>query len=1183
MSIKITVGSSNDGFTRHETKWHDSDWDESDDSKIPRCIDIGGSRMGALTEHLEIVVSKNVGTKKKKDEVKDFTLYLNYAVSNLREITGIEGDEETKIKEQLENLSDEKKQRLADFLWTFRFDEPQRDFAARSKSEERQFDHNYKRLAPLVATKIFELRNFFAHLDRNGNDALVCDRDLYVLIEGILRPMVEKECLGLDCQASKLYKMHLLNLRGLRKPPQPMESRKYDLTRRGVMFLVCMALYKDDAEEFLSCFADMRVPNRRRDSLDGLSETDIGKLGRKKPSKRAFLKAFTFFSYRRGRVSLDGEDPDFLNFANIIGYLNKVPGASFDYLALEDERKMLADLAFRSTESEENKLFKYDLSKQVRAKDRFVSLAAAWCERFDVLPCIHFKRLDITPSLGRHRYLFGKENDNTVHLDRHYIIENGAIRFEWRPTTHYGDIKIGHLRSCIGEAEFRRLLFCALRKPAETNAMLDGYFVAYHKILELMLNADSSEDLSIFANDELAEAVGIVSGLTGDEIADDPGRLAQYFPKNIWRFFVQWHGIPDDDDLKNELSCRLDARSNWCGDFLVRVKNFRKWEADNFWKPHDERGPKGVCPKSELVNPPRNCQVSSASCVARVIAYLDYHLAPDRKFRQLSLGEQHKHPGHNDTHNYEYQLVQSAIGKYALDQTSAVGGWKEYDYTKDTTWLAKKIVRERTVERFNKKTRQKTLEVVHEYFAVGSIENLRPELREALDKLRARVEDVRKKHTDNMAQNLKMAERKRLLHGFASIDAYDALKSARRSRKLIDLAEAASLLLKEELEKEVKGIGSVGGDTLKVLCRKFGVRTGLPLDKDALVKTVLGIDMDKWTHAFDYGHGHPYVDRKLTDCKHVAAQIPLPNGMAERVMRFQPRVFGVFNGEKGVDWAKAFASLDEKNISLLGFYDVSPLVAYIKTHSDHTEEEPDPSAPGINTWAGADPRTIKPDFSRGGINNAIRAIKTAHNQDRLLLKFALQYWEEFKKTRAYDERKTAYEKALTVRDYFNGTFTYALKGGVGLRLSRNDVFSPTFAHVVENAAAIVDLLKHENPDVKEVSFYDVAQLFARKQRESRKLRMELLPAIEKFAEKCPIPLEEYARIDVQEGKAPEKKRARRAMEYSYYSKAMPALTEAEYNLIADVRNAVMHSTLLVTDDDAYRVAKAVLGRVLHIR
>ena len=170
-----------------------------------------------------------------------------------------------------------------------------------------------------------------------------------------------------------------------------------------------------------------------------------------------------------------------------------------------------------------------------------------------------------------------------------------------------------------------------------------------------------------------------------------------------------------------------------------------------------------------------------------------------------------------------------------------------------------------------------------------------------------------------------------------------------------------------------------------------------------------------------------------------------------------------------------------------------------------------------------------------------------------------------------------------MRDYFNGTFTYALKGGVGLRLSRNDVFSPTFAHVVENAAAIVDLLKHENPDVKEVSFYDVAQLFARKQRESRKLRMELLPAIEKFAEKCPIPLEEYARIDVQEGKAPEKKRARRAMEYSYYSKAMPALTEAEYNLIADVRNAVMHSTLLVTDDDAYRVAKAVLGRVLHIR
>ena len=1143
MGIKITVGSSNDGFTRHETKWHDSDWDKSDDSKIPRCIDIGGSRIGALTEHLEIVVPKNMGTKKKKDEVKDFTLYLNYAVSNLREITGIEGDEETKIKEQFENLSDEKKQRLADFLWTFRFDEPQRDFAARSKAEEKQFDHDYKRLAPLVATKIFELRNYFAHLDRRGNEALVCDRELYVLLEGILRPLAEKECMGPGCQTSKLYKMHLLNLRGPRKPPQPFESRTYDLTRRGIMFIVCMALYKDDAEEFLSCFADMRVPNRRRDSIDGLSEADIGKLGRKKPTKRAFLKAFTFFSYRRGRVSLDGEDPDFLDFANIIGYLNKVPGASFNYLALEDERKLLADLASRSTENEENKLFKYDLSKQVRAKNRFVSLAAAWCERFDVLPCIKFKRLDITPSLGRHRYLFGKENDNTVHLDRHYIIENGAIRFEWRPTTHYGDIKIGHLRSCISETEFRRLLFCALRKPAETNAMLDGYFTAYHKILEIMLNATDTERLFIFSNDELAKAVQMVSGLTLDEIESDPKRLQPFFPQNICRFFTGCQDLPDDVILRGDVYTKIVGKIGRCNDFLERVGNFRKWHADNFWKSRDERDPQKPCSKDALVNPPRNCRVSNASCMARVIAYLDYHLAPDRKFRQLSLGEQHKHPGRADTHNYEYQLVQSTIGKYALDQTSAVGGMKNG-----------KLVN-------------------------GTVACLRPELDMPLAMLRDRVGALLRTHRKDMEKSLGVAQRKGLISGYAFMDA----KKAMNSKKLIDLAEAASQLLKEELQIAAENLAVTEGDALKVLCRKFGVRTGLPLDKDALVKTILGIDMDKWMHAFDYKHGHPYIDRKLTEGDHVAAQIPLPNGMAERVMRSQPRVFGVFNGEKGVDWAKAFASIDDKNISLLGFYDVTPLIGYIKSHADHADEQPDPSAPGINTWVEVDPRAMRPDFSRGGINNAIRAIKTAHNQDRLLLKFAVRYWEEFKKTRAYDERKTAYEKALSVRDYFNGAFTYALKGGVGLRLSRNDVFSPTFTHVVENAAVIVDLLKHENPDVKEVSFYDVAQLFARKQRESRRFRMEILPLIERFAAKCPIPQKEYTRIDAQGGKDDERKKARRAMEYSYYSKTFPALTEEDYNLIADVRNAVMHSTLLVTDDDAYRKAKAVLDRVLRVR
>ena len=1080
----------------------------------------------------------NNGTKKKKDEVKDFSLYLNYAVSNLREITGIEGDDEAKVKEQLGELPDEKKQRLADFLWTFRFDEPQRDFCARN-NDEKQFDHDYKRLAPLVAIKIFELRNYFAHLDRNGNSPLVCDRDLYVLIEGILRPMAEKECMGPGCQTSKLCKMHLMNLRGPRKPPQPMESRTYDLTRRGIMFLVCMALYKDDAEEFLSCFADMRMPNRRRDSLDNLTEEQIGKLGRKKPTKRAFLKAFTFFSYRRGRVSLDGEDPGFLNFANIIGYLNKVPKASFDYLALEDERRILADLAAHSTESEDNKRCKYNLSCQVRAKDRFVALAASWCEYFNVLPCIRFKRLDITPSLGRHRYLFGAENDNTVRLDRHYAIKNGAIRFEWLPRAHYGNIKVGCLRSCIGETEFRRLLFCALRKPAETNAMLDRYFAAYHKILELMLNASSAESLFVFTNDELAEAIRTVSGLTTDEIGENPGRLQQFFPKNICRFFTGSEDLPADTILRAEVISKVDGKIGWCEDFLVRMGKFREWNVDNFWKPHDQQGPQGVCQKSELVNPPRDCRVSNASCVARVIAYFDFYLAPDRKFRQLSLGEQHSHSGRADTHNYEYQLVHSALGKYNLDQTSAVGG------------------------RRNGRT------------IMGIIERLRPELALPLAKLRDRDAKLRFERQKLLGRSLKHAQKRGLISGYAFLDAEKALKS----KKLIDLAEAAAELLKEELSNEESRLLSAGGDALHVLCRKFGVRPGLPFDKDSLVKTILGIDIDKWVHAFDYEHRHPYIDRKLTDGEHVAAQIPLPNGMAERVIRSQPRVFGDVMGASGLNWAKAFASLDDKNMSLLGFYDVSPLVGYIKAHANHAEELPDSSAMGINTWVDADPRAIKPDFSRGGINNAIRAIKTAHNQDRLLLKMALQYWEEFKKSKAYDERKTTYEKALTVRDYFNGTFIYALKGGVGIRLSRNDVFSHTFAHIRENGGELVKLLGRECPGVKEFSFYDVAQLFARKQRESRRLRLEMLPALEKFAAKCSIPQEEYARAESGHDTQQEKALARRVMEFSYYSKAMPKLTETEYNLIADVRNAVMHSTLLVTDDDNYRKAKAVLDRL----
>lgn len=72
MGMKITVSTGSDGFSRQTTARRGWEQSEGVESRSPQCIDIGGSRMSALQDRLEIVIPMNSGTKKKKDEVKDF-------------------------------------------------------------------------------------------------------------------------------------------------------------------------------------------------------------------------------------------------------------------------------------------------------------------------------------------------------------------------------------------------------------------------------------------------------------------------------------------------------------------------------------------------------------------------------------------------------------------------------------------------------------------------------------------------------------------------------------------------------------------------------------------------------------------------------------------------------------------------------------------------------------------------------------------------------------------------------------------------------------------------------------------------------------------------------------------------------------------------------------------------------
>jgi hypothetical protein len=388
--------------------------------------------------------------------------------------------------------------------------------------------------------------------------------------------------------------------------------------------------------------------------------------------------------------------------------------------------------------------------------------------------------------------------------------------------------------------------------------------------------------------------------------------------------------------------------------------------------------------------------------------------------------------------------------------------------------------------------------------------------------------------------------------------------------ELLDIAQSAA----EKTIEFLDGLVDVEDEDLSWWCRLLGVRTGLPLDFESLIKTILGIDIDKWVNAYDYANGKKYQSRKLFEAEHIVSQIPVPNGFADRIILASPKGFlGIVKDGK-VDWYQAFERCEQKvrEAKLRDYYATAPLVDYIKSHSNHLDEIVDRKANGVNTWRDIDPHRLLPDFSRGGINKAISAIKTAHNQDRLLLVMAFDYWHEYNKANAYEDiKQERVADKVSVREYFDGERVRMLgKTQIKLRVSRNDVFSPTFAHVMNNASIIEPLLKVEFPDCEKegVEFSAVAQVYARAQRYSAMIRKELMPKILAFENRCSIPSDRYG----------SDKEANRSMEYEEYKKIFVGLSKDDYDIIADIRNAVMHSEKMLPPAEKVSVAKLIFAR-----
>ena len=1045
------------------------------------------NRSQALKELLNTPQSKN----KVEEEKIFFLLYLNYAVNNIVELTKISKDllQEDKIHSELLMLDDAKIQALANFFWLFNVDDPQRDFP------------DYRKKAIMLAEKIYALRNLFAHPEKGGIDAFLVDRDFYVFLEGILLSSAQDHALSEGMKTDKLFKLKLVNKHLTDEDATKNPQKAYELTRKGIIFLTCLALYRDDAMEFCSLFEDMKLPTRCPSGLDpeecpGGSCKELNKNCNVAKAK-ALREMFTCFSCRKGRDVLDATNMNYMCFADIITYLNKVPTPALDYLTLEKERGFLQKLAEESTEIEENKEYKYSLHR--RFKDRFLSFAAAYCEDFNLLPAMRFKRLDISEQIGRKRYCFGTENDNTNRMNRHYTISRNAIAFEFCPEEHYGPVKIGSLRSAVSEDEFKKLLIIGEKIGFENlNARIREYFTAYHRVLESLLNEADLNEVYLNKGTYFQDFCTVTGSLAGD-LAEN-FELAPYFSANIARFFTGDDGQMGSEDMVDAIYNRYVTLGNQAREYIKNAEVLRDWRR---LEPDPETGKRPSC----------KVKLGDGAMINRVFDLFNLYLPANRKFRQLPLGEQHN-PGMRD---HEFQLVHRAIGKYSLDQ-------------KGMTVLVKKI---------------------------------RPELEKVVDQLEAKA-------------NKWLNEEKKYLDKHPRYDRNG--KPARASKTLFMLAAAAAELFEEFCAKKLDTLEnmdpySVSAAELRAECRKVGVRPGMPLDRESLIKSILNIDLEKWTHAYNYEAKAPYVNRKLEDTLHVAVGIPFPNGFAERLARANGQAAwakGLFLENGKFDFGKAIRQRLSNELSLRDYYDVSPMIAFMKNGG--SAQVPglfDPEKEKLAAkMEGRTPREIV--LSKGAVDKACRQIRSIELQDRLLLNMALKYRENYMKqgNGAFQEKARA-ARGTTIYTFFDTTATVGLEGGIKLQIYPNDLTRPAYSLIRSktNAQAIAKAI---DPARKEFTFYEMQEALRRIQSADRRKRLEIIPKLTEFEARVSLPALSYTKD--------QKQNQNRKLEYPYFKQAFRSLTEQQFDVLVDIRNAVYHNGIALDITEAMEILKSLLSQ-----
>lgn len=1015
-----------------------------------------------------------------KDETPQFITYLTLALQNISDIVGqdISG---FKNKGAVENAlsSCGKLFNVASFLWMHRVDEPGRDYDRIKKGE-------FADWAREIVVALWKLRNMFVHPhELNSARVLVVSKDFYRFVEGELFSEAREHALGPGRKSEKVYKLRLFT-------PHDDLNSCYEFTRKGMIFLVCLALYRHDASEFIQQFPDLQLPPREWEMEKGykrrMKEDELVALRKKGGSVKAILDAFTWYSMRASRTDIDVENKDYLNFANILLYLNKAPSASYNYLSLDKEAERLVQKASESQESDENKRFKYVL--QERRKDRFLTLALAYLEDFHKLDCIKFKRLDITVRPERSRYMFGPIPENEFGkplsdangMDRHYAIHGGMAQFEFVPKAHYGTIEIASLRGSLSEDEIMRLLFVMFDndiRRGDPNRAVEAYLTAYHRILERMLNA---KDAGVFSLDDpqFRADFKLVSG-KGDEVLAKERfveEMKPFFPENLTRYFVGDDLRPDVKELQKRLSRRFTALAARADDFLLKMDKLTDWRKLD--KEAREMTGYPTCAIGELRFPPRTCKINDAQMIQWVLRYINLYLSREQKYRQLPRGMRHR-----GVRDFEFQSLHTDIGRFGSNP--------------DGLW----------------RTLEKRSDLNGEDGALEALKGREHELFSA-EQDRCRGKRDKNGHPLRVGHTLTM------------------------------LSTAAAELYSETCEafKEMwcGDLSAEDRETLPSICPAYGVRAGLPLDRGSLVKTILGIDLKSWSMAYDYENGAPReTPRSLEDAENlIVTQVPMPNVFAARCVR---------PGEDGgrLKFNPAFRDFlpyEKGKMALRDYYDVSPLITAVKHHDKfgYTKRLPKEEAENNHDRAnsmvecsgiagveirtgesvvneesfGKNPPREMVSFARGDVNQAIQAIQLAERQDKVLLACAKEYWDRYMgdettSTSAKKDKKGKIQgfhlsEAADIWEFFDTPLIDTV-GGVNVRMMPNDFARPAYGVVVTHIKELIEEGKVSPGSDGTYSFYDLWLALRDLQRRENSIRLELLPSCVKFNAFVDIPQE----------------------------------------------------------------------------